>query len=225
MPESPSKKDVWDRLTSLATILVPAAIALAGYFISNGMKEAELTSQERLAAQSQSIAVANTKIAQANLINTMIKSLTSPDAQERKLAVQAVLIALPEQGPVLVRTVAEFDQDPGVKVAARNSLDQRIGTLIRDLYSDSPNERVAAAQDIIQGWREEPDAVKALVDYAAAHPENSNGIYNTIVVLNDFAAPALEKHKQQVLDITSTAKTIGPKTEAKAKILEGKFRG
>jgi hypothetical protein len=33
MPDVAQKKDIWDRLTALATILVPAAIALAGHFI------------------------------------------------------------------------------------------------------------------------------------------------------------------------------------------------
>jgi len=101
MPEAPNKKDVWDRLTALATILVPAAIALAGYFIAQGLKQAELSSEEKRAERSSSIAEANTKIAQASLINTMMKSLTSSSPQERKLAVEAALIALPEHGPVL----------------------------------------------------------------------------------------------------------------------------
>lgn len=69
MPDTPNKKDVWDRVTALATILVPAAIALAGHFVAQGLKQAEISSEERRAEQSRSIAEANTKIAQASLIN------------------------------------------------------------------------------------------------------------------------------------------------------------
>ncbi len=118
MADAP-KKDVWDRLTALATILVPAAIALAGHFIAQGLKQAEISSEERRAEQSHVIAEANTKIAQASLINTMMKSLTSTNPQERKLAVVAVLIALPEQGPILVQTIAQSDEDKTVQAAAR----------------------------------------------------------------------------------------------------------
>jgi hypothetical protein len=125
MPEASNKKDLWDRLASLATILVPAAIALAGHFIARGLKQAEISSEERRAEKSRSIAEANTKIAQASLINTMMKSLTSSNPQERKLAVEAVLIALPEQGPVLVRTIAQYDEDKTVQTAAKTSLQQR----------------------------------------------------------------------------------------------------
>jgi len=119
MPEAPNNKDVWDRFTALATILIPAAIALAGHFIAQGLKQAEIRSEDRRAELSHSIAETNTKIAQASLINTMMKSLTSADPQERKLAVQAVLIALPEEGPVLARSIAENDEDKSVQPPQR----------------------------------------------------------------------------------------------------------
>ena len=162
MSEAPNKKDVWDRLTAVATILVPAAIALAGHFIAQGLKQAEISSEERRAEQSRSIAEANTKIAQASLINTMMKSLTSSNPQERKLAVEAVLIALPEQGPVLVRTIAQYDDDKTVQAAAKTSLEQRVVALIRDIFSEDARVRIGAAQELIQGWRNEPNAVLAL---------------------------------------------------------------
>ena len=136
MADDSHRKDLWDRLTALAAILVPAAIALAGHFIGQGLKEAELRGQERQAQQASAIAEANTKIAQAGLINTLMKSLTSPNPQERKLAVQTVLIALPDQGPLLARTIAQTDEDEAVQVAARSSLKQRADTLIRQLFAD-----------------------------------------------------------------------------------------
>src|SRR5215475_10378061 len=121
-----TNKDVWDRVTALSTILVPAAIALAGYFISEGLKQAEISNEAKRAEQTQAIALANTKIAQATLVNTLMKSLTSSNPQERKLAVEAVLIALPEEGPALVRPIAQSDEDKTVQAAAKTSLDQRL---------------------------------------------------------------------------------------------------
>ena len=38
-------KDIWDRITALSGILVPAAIAVAGHFISQGIKQAEMWAQ------------------------------------------------------------------------------------------------------------------------------------------------------------------------------------
>jgi hypothetical protein len=225
MPDAPNKKDVWDRLTALATILVPAAIALAGHFIAQGLKQAEISSEERRAEQSRLLAEANTKIAQASLINTMMKSLTSPNPQERKLAVQAVLNALPEQGPVLVRTIAQNDEDKTVQAAAQTSLEQRVNALIRDLFSEDARVRIGAAQDLIQGWRSEPNVVHALVEFATQNRDNSNGVYNTVVVLNEFSLRALEAHKEQVLKFIELAKATGSKTEAKAVALAKRLGG
>jgi hypothetical protein len=225
MPEAPNKKDIWDRVTALATILVPAAIALAGHFIAQGLKQAEISSEERRAEQSHSIAESNIKIAQASLINTMMKSLTSSNPQERKLAVEAVLIALPEQGPALVRTVAQSDDDKTVQAAAKTSLDQRLSALIRDLFSEDAQVRIGAAQDLIQGWRNESNAVLALIEFATQNKENSNGVYNTVVVLSEFSIRALEASKKQVLEFAELAKATGPKTETKAKALVKRLGG
>ena len=225
MSEAPNKKDVWDRLTALATILIPAAIALAGHFIAQGLKQAEISSEEKRAEQSRSIAEANTKIAQASLINTMMKSLTSSNPQERKLAVEAVLIALPEQGPVLVRTIAQSDEDKTVQAAAKTSLEQRVSALIRDLFSEDARVRIGAAQDLIQGWRNEPKVVLTLVEFATQNRENSNGIYNTVVVLNEFSLRALEAHKEQVLKFIELAQAKGSKTEARATALAKRLGG
>jgi hypothetical protein len=219
MADTPNKKDFFDRLTSIATILVPAAIALAGHFIAQGLKQAEISSEERRAEQSHIIAEANTKVAQANLINTMMKSLTSTNPQERKLAVAAVLIALPEQGPVLVRTIAQSDEDKTVQTAASNSLKQRVSVLIREIYSENARVRIDAAQELIQGWRNEESVVPALIEFAEHNKDNANGIYNTVVVLNEFTTAALEAHRPQVLSFINSAETTGTKTKAKAMAL------
>ena len=219
MPEDAQKKDAWDRLTALATILVPAAIALAGHFVGQGIQQAEIRSEERRAAQAHSIAAANTKVAQASLINTMMKSLTSANPQERKLAVQAVLIALPEQGPVLVRTIAQNDEEESVRDAASTSLEQRFHGLVRNLFSEVADVRIAAAQDLIQGWRNDSSAVRALIDFATENSGNSNGVYNTVVVLSEFSTRTLQDHDQVVREFAELARTQGPMTEAKARAL------
>jgi hypothetical protein len=221
MPDAP-KKDVWDRLQAFATILIPAAIALAGHFIAQGLKQAEISSEERRAEQSHLIAEANTKIAQASLINTMMKSLTSANPQERKLAVDAVLIALPEQGPTLVRTIAQSDEDKTVQAAARQSLETRVTSLVRQLFSTDARERISAAQDLVQGWRNDPNVVLELITFAMQNKDNANGVYNSVVVLNEFTPRALQAHKAEVLRFVDVAKATGSRTAAVATVLAGR---
>jgi hypothetical protein len=215
MPDQPPTKDAWDRITSLATILIPGAIALAGHFIGQGIKEAEISSQEKRAAQDRTLARENMRIAQAGLINTLMKSLTSQNAQERKLAVQAVLIALPDEGPTLARTVAQTDEDRNVQAAAKASIDQRLDSLMQEMFSADAPTRKAAAQQLVQGWRTDSSAAQAIIAFAMAHATNENGIYNTVVVLADFSAAALSQNRSQVVAFAELAKKSGPNTAAR----------
>lgn len=219
MTAAPTPKDLWDRITALATILVPAAIALAGHFIAQGLKEAEIASEDRRAHQSRVLMEANTKIAQGNLINTLMKSLTSENPQERRLAVEAVLIALPDQGPALARAIAQSDENKGVQAAARQSIAQRVDMLIRDTFASQASIRIRAAQELVSGWRNDPTAVAALVQYASENLEKENGVYNAIVILSEFSPAALAPHKSSILELAQAAKKLGPKTRARAQAL------
>ena len=225
MEKKSQGKDSWDRITALATIMIPAAIALAGHFISQGLKHAEIASEEMRAEQSRILAESNIRVAQAGVINTLMKSLTSPNSRERKLAIDAVLIALPEQGAALVRTVAETDADKTVQDAARTSLEHRAGNLIHELFSDAANVRINAAKEIVKSWRADPSMIAGLVQFAEQNKDNVDGIYNTVVVLGEFNPASLEVHKEQVLKFLNFAKTIGEKTKAKATALERQLSG
>ncbi|MEH6434044.1 hypothetical protein [Massilia sp. DD77] len=218
MANDAPQKSLWDRVTAIATILIPAAIALAGHLIAQGLKEAELASEERRAEQSRALMDANTKIAQGNLINTLMKSLTSDKPHVRRLAVQAVLIALPDQGPVLARTIAQSDESNEVQASARQSIAQRVDTLIRDLFAPQASARVRAAQELVSGWRGDAAAAGAIVQYAR-HPGNENGIFNAIVVLSDFSAEALAPHKPAIRELAEAARKLGSRTEARVQVL------
>jgi hypothetical protein len=43
------KKDSWDKFQILASLLIPASIALVGYLVANATKEAEVESASRIA--------------------------------------------------------------------------------------------------------------------------------------------------------------------------------
>jgi hypothetical protein len=219
MPDAPQKKDWLDRISALATILVPAAIALAGHLIGQGIKEAEIASQDKRASQDRALARDTLRVTQAGLINTLMKSLTSTNSQERKLAVQAVLIALPEDGPTLARTVEQSDEDKNVQAAARASINQRLDSLMQEMFSADAELRRAAAQQLVQGWRTDPAAVQTIIAYATAHPANENGVYNTVVVLTDFSATALSQNRSQVIAFAEQAKKTGSNTAARAQTL------
>jgi len=97
--------------------------------------------------------------------------------------------------------------------------------LIRALFADNARVRIAAAQNLIEGWGNETSAVRALVDFATQNMDNSNGVYNTVVVLNEFSRATLEAHRQTVLEFLEAAKEIGPKTAARVETLVKRLGG
>lgn len=218
-------KDVWDRLSALAGILVPAAIALAGHFISQGLKQAEIANEGQRIAQARLAADSSTKIAQANLVNTLMKSLTSTNPNERRLAVHAVMIAMPEQGVLFARAIAIGDEDPAVQDAAKTSIEQRVDVLARDLFADDKATRVSAAQELVQGWREDPAAVSAIVAQTRADPGNVDGVYNSAVVLEGLSTKALAQRNAQVVEFVELTKSAGEKTQARVQAIRRRAGG
>jgi len=196
------KRDFWDIFNSLATILIPATIALAGYIISNGIKKAEIN-----------VAETNAKVAQAELVNKFMTSLTSKSTLERSIAVDAIVLAIPGYGASLARSVANNDTSTLVKQAAHISLNNRMEQLVRNLFSDQATERKNAAQELMKGWQSDPLLIDHLITFAKDNQSNENGIYNSIVILNAIDKPLLIRYKDSVNKFLSVAELNGPKTK------------
>jgi len=213
----PPRKDAWDRFASMATILVPATIALAGLLVSRGLQTAQRVSDDRRAADVNSVAVANLRVAQATVVNTLMKSLISTNPQERKIAIEAVVIALGEEGTRLIKPIAEGDPDRSVRDSAK-------AALVSSLFSPDADTRKGAAAQILEGWGKDSQMVQALVDFATQNKENANGIFNTVVVLSAFDRDTLMTRRDAVLRFLALAKATGDKTEQKATVLESQLR-
>lgn len=218
-------KDNWDRVTALATILVPAAIALAGHFIASGIQKAEIASQAQQADDANAIAATNTRVSQANLIGTMMKYLTSSNPQERKLAVQAVVIALDDEGRVLAKTIADNDVDPSVQSVAAASLDSRAQSLVHDLFSDEGPKRFSAARNLLDNWSNDARAAKLLIAEAQANLDNTEGIYTAIGVLSDFTASALKVNAAALRTLFANVADPAQKTKNQIEDMKSRIGG
>lgn len=207
-------KPRWERWLAVAAILVPASIALAGHLIGRELKQAEISAQDRRDDLNRELTRAQLRISQAGVINTLMPALTSVNPQTRRLAVGAVLVAIPEDGPALARIVAESDEDKDVKVAAKASLSSRFDQLLQAMYGSDSSTRVQSARELIRWWQGDSDATRAILNYAEAHLDNQQGTFNTVVVLTDFILKALSPHKPAILRFAEKARTNGPKTGA-----------
>lgn len=85
-------------------------------------------------------------------------------------------------------------------------------THVVNLFAADPRTRIAAAQALLERWRSDPELVPELLAYASRHPENDNGVYNTVVVLNGLSPGTLRPHRAEVERFLDFAGTRGPKT-------------
>lgn len=108
------KKDKWDKVGIIGSILLPFAIAAFGYFLSNSSKDRELQTSEK-----------SVKVTQAELIQSFIGQLTdTTNPIKRQIAVLAISHAFDTVQITrdIVKIVGAQDKDEDVRTQARLSL-------------------------------------------------------------------------------------------------------
>ena len=138
-------KDGWDVFQIIASLLIPASIAAVGFMVSESLKKAEIESAERRAKAQQEVARVSARVGQAQLVNSFMESLLSTEIRRRKLAIESVLIALPDEGPRLVRIVSETDPSDEVRVFAATQ--QRYSTLLDQIDNLSDTSALSLVKD------------------------------------------------------------------------------
>jgi TIR domain len=102
-----------------------------------------------------------------------------------------------------------------------------VSPLIHDLFSKDKRVRTGAYENLIKnkGWENDPNVLQYLIKFANQNMENLNGIFNTVVVLNEFKEDAFKanKNKQEVLGFLEKASVGNPNIAAKAIPLQKKL--
>jgi hypothetical protein len=226
-------KDAWDRLQVLGTLLVPIAIAVAANHFSAQMKQAELEAARiTAAAQRQieetrgdrdyAIATANARITQGGFLRTLLDDLLSTDPRKQKLAGQAVLVALPESGPALLRVLEETGS-ADAKRTATAALNQRRLVLIAQFFSESRATRQAAYESLVSGWSADSTIIAELIAAARDNKANVDGVYNSLVFLSHMNRDALSPHVEEIRRFSQEMEGIGPRTKARAEVLRSRL--
>ncbi|HEY6876919.1 MAG TPA: hypothetical protein VI299_02825 [Polyangiales bacterium] len=228
------QKDFWDKLQAIGSLLsgiaLPLILAVAAHKADELQRSAQ-AGAERLQkaaderARERELAQGDTslRIAQANTIPPLIDGLLSADPKRRKLAITAVLIALPADGPQLVRELGMQVEDEDVRSYAANALKDRKDQLVAELYAPDADVRKTAAKALVDGWRKDPELAKTLVERAKTHKDNQNGVYNSVVVLGGLSKAALEPNRPELEKLVQAAATQGPSTAAQAERLQARL--
>jgi hypothetical protein len=199
------KKDFFDKLQiygQLAgALLIPVALAVAGYLFSSALAGAQIESEERREQASIAIAEASVRVSQADLIATFMRSLLSSDAAERELAIRAVLLALPDAGPELVAAVRDSSKDPQTTSVATAALAERRQELVTDVVSGDEAVQERASRQVM-GFRRDPKLVDAIAVEAERQPGNPKAAYNAGVLLRSLPPEQLRSRRAAIRRIT-----------------------
>jgi hypothetical protein len=191
-------KDIWDVIQILGSALIPVAIAAGGWFYSEATSRAQIESSRQQHERNAEIATAEARVKQAGLLKDFMEALTGGDVAKRRVAIQAVLIALPKDGPNLVREFTQSTADSTAAAFARTALSQRCQALVERLFGPIAEDRIAASAALIDGWGESPVLLDKLLPYAQQHLDNANGVFNSLGVLAQVKPAVLESRHPAV---------------------------
>lgn len=89
-------------------------------------------------------------------------------------------------------------------------------TLVQNLFGSTAAIRGAAYDELISRFSNDPELVPKLLAHAQAHPQNHNGVYNTLVVLSRLDHRALKSDVTAIRALAEKSRAIGPKTSDRA---------
>jgi hypothetical protein len=206
--KSDEKKDAWDKLSILGSALIPAAIALAGFFYSNATKQAEDAANELKEKREGEIATINAQVNQAHLLSTFMEPLLSGDTLKQAIAMNAILIGVPVQGKQIVELIAHAKTKGSIQQLASTALTSRRTELIKLLFSTDKATRVNAAAELSNAWLKDKGTVQEIIininsafDNPSLYPNVRDGIINCFVVLQNADSNVLSVFRTELFAV------------------------
>lgn len=228
------EKDTWDRFQIVGSILIPFAIAFVGWQYSVSMKDAEIQSARNLTELQlefskqqetfdQEISLTNSRVSQVGLVASFLESLLSTDKVKQKLAIEAVLIALPTEGPRLVKVIQESDESSEVKDFAQKSLASYRGKLISELFSETKSVRTDAYSRLVAAYKNDSTIIPELIAAGREFADSHNGVFNVLVFLSHMDKDALIPYANEITIYSKEVEKNGPRTKERAEKLRSRL--
>src|SRR5882724_6907250 len=224
-------RDVWDIIQIVGSALIPAAIALAGFFYSNAVKKAEDAANELKNNKDIEIATLNSQVNQAQLLATFMEPLVSKDSLKQAIAINAILIGMPIQGKLILNLLAKNKNKSETQSLASTALNSRRTQLIKGLYSSDKVSRLNAASELSNTWIRDTATVQELMQEMSMaiadttwYPNAINGIYNCLVVLQNADKNGILPIKEKLQALVARIPATDEKTIAAANKVLDKVR-
>jgi hypothetical protein len=188
------RRDAWDIVNIIGTLLLPVAIAFAGYYYSLSMKAAEIASAERRAGADQEVARINSRVGQAGLVLQYLSELFNSDSKRRDIATKTIQSALPAFGSTILYSLSQSPPAPGEDAPAQQlvstALDQRRASLVESLFAPTGAQRKTAYEELTSReapWHKDPKLIDDLIAAARRHIDDPTGLRNVAVTFRDVS--------------------------------------
>lgn len=212
MSDKPDNAGNWSRVSVLISSLNPILLLVIGFYLNQGIQGAKLQIEENSAhlsdlktAAEASAITTQTRMDKVKVISDFINDLTGPNEHRRQLAIEAIVIALPDEAARLLKTVASFNVSGGLvtekDVAAANSvLDSTRASLIVDMFSVDRATRIEALRTLERGWTDDKALTIMLLDRAMRDVQARSGA--------GWAKPNTPESNQQLASIYNTVQFL-----------------
>jgi hypothetical protein len=216
------RRDAWDILQIIGTLLLPAAIAFAGYSYSLSMKNAEIAAAERRAQADEEVARINSHVGQADVLLRFLGELFHTDAKRRDIAVKGILLALPDDAgetilaSILQTSPAPADQAAPTQQVVRTTLDQRRLSLVETLFARSSGDRKSAYERLTSRgapWHTDPALIDDLIAAARNHMDDPVGLRNVIVTFRDVSRFIAQPRQSDIFELADEILKANPNVE------------
>lgn len=228
--KSNRKKDGWDVLQVFGGMLIPLAIAYAGWEYSASMKEAEIESASTIAnlqlkfseqkeISNQRISEVNARVGQAGLIASFLEPLLSDDPKRQKIAIEAVLIALPDDGLKLVKVVERSDKSDAIKAFASDSIINHRNKLLAGFFSVEASVRRDSYARLYGAYSDDSSIILDLIEKSRNNASNYDSAVNVLAFLSEMNGDLLKPYIGEIIEFTDDIKENGPKTRERIRKL------
>jgi hypothetical protein len=218
-----AKKDIWDRFSQVGPILITLAVAAGGWVVTDMMKRMDVNATQRQMVIQENTSRMSTRVSQAQLVSTFLDPLLGDDPDAQKLAIKALLIALPEEGPDLVQTLSSTTNDTDIKQFAEAALDDRRSNLVDELFSTDDDLRSGAQVELAHGWVRDPQLASDLLTAARENMANTAAIGAALAVFYSMDEDLLAEHQQDIAALLDNGGAWDSNTKHVAEQLRSKM--
>ena len=221
--EKKAKGDFWINLIS--AIILPATIAISGYWFTEVLKKNELQQIADQQSAQLKVSVANERLETFKFVMPLIDVMSTGDPKKQAYVRHVISVLMPDDATQLLQI--EIASKGGNSQGLQKSLDSAQFTLVKNLFSSNAQIRTSNANEIMVNWYKIDAIIPAVINYATQHLDNGNGVYNSIIVLNNMNGRLLKVHQKDVQDFVNRVMSLPnmPKTVAIAADFNQELKG